>query len=104
MRRVYELANSTAGASRACTDAFAPSDRWRCSFAQHAYAYTAAPIFVLNSAFDAWQSICILASELPPTFPNSSTAQNRAGCCAVDGWAACASNPERCSRTQLERR
>ena len=31
------------------------------------YAYTAAPIFVLNSAFDAWQSICPLRHSLMAT-------------------------------------
>lgn len=102
MQHVFELANSTAGANKDCVAAFKQSDRWQCNFAQHAYAYTQAPIFVLNSAFDAWQSICILASVLPPNFPNSSTQQNRAGCCAVAGWAACASNPEQCTQAQLE--
>jgi hypothetical protein len=57
MKYVYHMQNSSGGVNANCAAAMAatPLEAWRCIFANYSYAHTAAPIFPINSAIDAWQ-------------------------------------------------
>merc|ERR1712118_387675 len=94
------MGNSTHGVNDGCIAAMSEADRWKCNFAEMAYAYTAAPIFPLNSALDSWQTACIYTSELAPGFPQQHTTQNGV-CAAAPGWSACSGNPEKCDADQM---
>ena len=76
MANIFALANSTNGVNAKCTASKALADKWRCNFAQEAYANTESPIFPLNSALDSWQTACIYTSELAPDFPNQAGVEN----------------------------
>ena len=70
MQNIFYLANSSHGVNDACIAAQTDeADRWKCNFAEEAYAHTATPTFPLNSALDSWQTGCIYTSRLDPTFP-----------------------------------
>ena len=100
MGEVFTLANATAGVDADCIAAKEDEEeeQWKCNFAQEAYAYTTSPIFVLNSALDAWQASCILTAEYL-TDPNDTQNGN---CSAADGWTLCSYSPMVCSPEQMD--
>jgi len=101
IRRTIELANSTRGLSGGCLAALADEDHWKCHFAEYAYSYVRAPIFVLNSALDSWSIQCILAAELAPGFTSQRSDDN--GICSASlGWFNCTWNPEECNTSQID--
>eukprot|EP00663_Eupelagonemidae_sp_cell21sb_P000231 gene231-1376_t len=100
MRNIFGLANATHGVNDKCIAAMPVGDEWRCNFAEEAYKYTSLPVFPINSALDAWQTVCIYAAELPPGFPNQTGTANGA-CNAVPGYKACGHNPENCTAVQI---
>ena len=55
MQYVYGMQNSSGGVNAACHVAMAPAEAWKCIFANYSYAHIKTPIFVINSAIDAWQ-------------------------------------------------
>jgi len=103
MKYIFNMANSTHGLNDACIADQAPEDKWKCNFAEYAYAYTNAPIFPFNSALDCWQTACILTPKLPPGFPNQTNTANGA-CAQADGYAKCAGygqSAENCNNAQM---
>jgi len=100
MKEIYRLANSTHGLNDRCIAALAEEDRWKCNFAQLAYAYTESAIFPLNSALDSWQTTCIYTSELVPGFPRQNATDN-GHCAAAKGWERCAQDVESCGHGQM---
>ena len=71
IKHLFNASNATGGVNQNCIAAMPTEEQWKCNFASHAYAHTQAPIFVLNSALDSWQSSCIFTSTLDPGFPKS---------------------------------
>ena len=69
-----------------------------CNFAQYSYAHTHSRIFILDSALDSWQTVCILTSE-PVTNTNSTANGN---CSAAAGWSPCAQNVENCDAQHID--
>jgi hypothetical protein len=64
IRNIFALSNSTGGVPAGCIAAFPdPADHYKCMFAQHAYAHIKAPVFLENSALDAFQMWCIFSAE-----------------------------------------
>lgn len=94
---IFNLANSTHGVNDACIAGEAPN-AWHCNMAQYVYKYIKSPIFPLNSAYDSWQTGCILTAE-PVTLANDTS--HNGNCSAVPGWASCSSNPEACTTAQM---
>lgn len=101
MKYIFTLANSTNGLNARCIAAQAEEDKWKCNFAEMAYAYTQAPIFPFNSALDSWQIPCIYTSELDPGFPKQHDTRNGL-CSSSTGWANCSKNPEACDANQMQ--
>eukprot|EP00755_Sulcionema_specki_P009715 Sspe_Gene.6470::Locus_2179_Transcript_1_2_Confidence_0.800_Length_1410::g.6470::m.6470/K19882/NOTUM; O-palmitoleoyl-L-serine hydrolase len=85
MQYIFNLANSTGGLNAQCILSVLPEDRWKCNFAEYAYAYTQAPIFPLNSALDSWQTH---ASTHQPSPPGSPTRRGRRMGCATASTAS----------------
>ena len=100
MSNIFRLSNATGGLNAACIAATPRVERWRCNFAAPSYEFTSAPIFVLNSALDAWQTACIYTPELPPGFPaQNGTAQK--SCTKAAGWASCQKDIEDCTDIEV---
>jgi len=100
IREIFNIANSTNGMNERCIKALEEEDRWKCHFAEMAYAYTQSPIFPLNSALDSWQTVCIYTAVLSPDFPNET--KGLPGLCnAAPGWQNCALDPEMCNGHQI---
>ena len=55
MKHVASMQNATGGLNRACVAAQPSTEAWRCIFANYSYAYSATPMFPLQSTFDSWQ-------------------------------------------------
>lgn len=85
-----------------CLAKFQPNEQWRCMFAENAVHFVRAPIFLINSAIDAWQIQCILDAILPVNFPHQEDANQNGNCSAFSSWHDCTTNPELCSDTQTE--
>lgn len=63
MAQAFVTHNATGGVNAGCISGMAnPVERWHCMMANYTYAHITTPTFVLNSAYDWWQSMCILAS------------------------------------------
>eukprot|EP00929_Paragymnodinium_shiwhaense_P009220 TRINITY_DN113303_c0_g1_i1.p1 TRINITY_DN113303_c0_g1~~TRINITY_DN113303_c0_g1_i1.p1 ORF type:complete len:464 (-),score=47.79 TRINITY_DN113303_c0_g1_i1:219-1436(-) len=99
MKAIFELANSTAGVDSKCLAAKEESSRWMCNFAEHVYEHIEAPVFLLNSALDQFQSTCIYTSDFPDNYPHTSVNCN---CSAADSRGPCSVNTEACSAKQIE--
>ena len=54
MKYVATMQNATGGLNRACVAAQPSTEVWRCIFANYSYAYSATPMFPLQSTFDSW--------------------------------------------------
>lgn len=100
MKNIFHLANSTYGVNDKCITAMPDTDKWKCNFAQEAYAYTDSLTFPINSALDSWQTGCIYTAELEAGFPNQTDTRNGI-CYATPGWKNCSSNPETCTASQM---
>jgi len=100
MQYIFNMANSTHGLNHRCIAAKAQEDRWTCNFAEMSYNFTQAPMFVLNSALDGWQTGCIYTAELASGFPNQKDISN-GNCWAAAGWKSCAKDPETCDSGQM---
>eukprot|EP01083_Nonionella_stella_P247548 858131_1 len=61
--------NTSASLDPNCKKNF-PTSEWECSFTQNFIQFYSAPVFALQSRFDAWQTSCILVTE-NPTIINS---------------------------------
>ena len=51
------------GTNAACLRAYARDEQWRCLMAPYLAPFVATPMFVMNSAYDAWQMLNILGAE-----------------------------------------
>ncbi|EDO47398.1 predicted protein [Nematostella vectensis] len=56
-KRMFEVHNSTAGVQQDCVRDAEPGYQWKCLFPQHTFRFLSTPIFILQSAYDAWQII-----------------------------------------------
>jgi hypothetical protein len=65
IRRVFERGNATGGVDAACVAAAGTGEAYRCISGAESWAHMATPTFIINSAFDYWQTwfeyTCILA-------------------------------------------
>ena len=100
MRQVYHMQNLSASLSIACQDAQPRGEEWRCAMAPYAAAHVRTPLFVLDSAIDAWQLACIQAPL--------AVAQDEEQCSAAPSLAGCAVLPQGtladCTPSQLSMR
>lgn len=78
MALTFVTHNASGGVNAACISGMAnPVERWRCMMANYTYTHITTPTFVLNSAYDWWQSMCILASApVRPTYVPSAELNN----------------------------
>jgi hypothetical protein len=58
-KKMFEIHNSAIGVNEECVRAAVPLYRWKCIFPQHTFRFLHTPVFVLQSAYDAWQMIHI---------------------------------------------
>eukprot|EP01064_Diplonema_japonicum_P019007 TRINITY_DN2770_c0_g1_i1.p1 TRINITY_DN2770_c0_g1~~TRINITY_DN2770_c0_g1_i1.p1 ORF type:complete len:447 (+),score=75.28 TRINITY_DN2770_c0_g1_i1:68-1408(+) len=100
----YQLArtNSTPSTNGACVAAMegAGGNVSDCFFAPNIYNYIQAPTFILNSAYDSWQTQCIFTPKLVPGWPKQ-TATTNGLCNQFPYIAKCQENPENCNQTQI---
>lgn len=71
MKNLFFESNASTGVNRHCIAATTLDEQWKCNFAAGSYSHTQAPIFVLNSALDSWQTSCIYTATLDPGFPKT---------------------------------
>ena len=92
LRAAFSFHNASAGVSVGCLAAPPrPADPSSCFFAQNALVrINSTPTFVLNSALDQFQTLCILAGKVKSS-----------GCSGIDGWEACRTNLTDCSDVQM---
>ena len=85
MKRVFERGNASAGVNAACVRAQKPGEEYKCISGAATWAHMVTPTFIVNSAFDYWQTSCILAAvpEANATLPPS---QFDPGCSDIPGW------------------
>ena len=107
MRSLFEMSGAIDGLSPSCIAAQNPGEEWKCNFAGPAYAHVNAPVFVINSALDAWQVACILtALPMVGTGGSSSDVEFHGHCNAMEAWMRCAdldgSAITRCSVAQMQ--
>jgi hypothetical protein len=57
--------NTSAGVPPACLAHYAPEEQWRCFFAQYAAPFVKAPLFALQSQYDAYQTSAEIKSRDP---------------------------------------
>ena len=116
LQSIFDLSNSSGGVGARCAAALGGADDsdsgrdedeqpsedqvWKCMFAQYAFAHSAAPTFVENSALDAFQTGCILTAEYVAGFPNQTGAAN-GNCSSAPGWRNCSNAVESCSGAQM---
>lgn len=79
-KSIFELSNATATVPRACVAAQPKGDAWRCNFAQHAYASIEAPIMVVQSTLDLWQTGCIMTAGHSAYYCDN---------CSLPAWRGC---------------
>ena len=77
-RSIYAFSN--ASLPPACLAARPPADAWQCNFAAGAYATTAAPLFVVQSALDLWQTGCVMTAGASPYYCAN---------CSLPEWKQC---------------
>jgi hypothetical protein len=97
---INALSNASApgGTNDACLAANPGSNAWKCNMAPYVYQYITTPIFPLNSAYDSWQTGCILTSE---PVSNLNNTQVNGNCSAVPGWYNCSKSEEACTPAQI---
>jgi hypothetical protein len=99
--RIAAFANVTGGAAEQvnaeCVASTPSADRWQCFMAQYTYPHISTPVFVLNSAWDEWQTQNILAPNENTTVTVSTYAPF-APCIKVreGGGGACYPLPRAC--------
>merc|ERR1740123_980782 len=76
-----------------CAEKYGPS-AWKCILAQVVYQFVEAPIFVLNSALDFWQTNYILGRTFLDGIGPS-------GAQPIPGWESCTTNVTTCSSSQV---
>jgi hypothetical protein len=59
MKWVHNAQNTTAGLNAACVAAH-PTMTWMCMFSEHSIPHTRAPMFAMQSTYDAWQIAHVL--------------------------------------------
>eukprot|EP00038_Savillea_parva_P008757 m.178978 g.178978 ORF g.178978 m.178978 type:complete len:525 (-) comp14661_c0_seq1:74-1648(-) len=102
IKNIFDMSNSSVGVNDACIAATPdPSDHYKCMFAQNVIAYIKAPLIILNSALDMWQTGCIFTADLPPGFPNQSSTGANGNCNAFPDYKNCSNNPEGCTSSQM---
>lgn len=95
IRSIYGISNASTNAD--CQAFYRrTNDDWKCNMAQYVYDFVRAPLFVLNSHYDSWQTGCILTSE-----PVTSNPFANGNCSATPGWNACARTIANCSAAQI---
>ena len=87
MRQVYHMQNLSASLSVACQAAQPRGEAWRCAMAPYAAAFVRTPLFVLDSAIDKWQMMCIhaphaIAQDVEVGYMSECGAAPSAGACA----------------------
>ena len=97
IRAIHALSN--ASTDSACEAQYAATgDTWKCNMAEYVYPFLKAPVFVLNSIYDSWQSECIMTAE--PVY-NETASMVNGNCSASPGWNKCAIYPNACTANQL---
>eukprot|EP00850_Spirogloea_muscicola_P007831 SM000040S14843 [mRNA] locus=s40:781462:785148:+ [translate_table: standard] len=86
---VYYMQGANAGANEACLADKAAEDQYQCFFAQYTLPYIKTPTFVLNSNYDSWSLVHILA----PASADPDGSRLR----------ACLSHLDSCTEQQLNR-
>ena len=71
---------SNASLPPACLAARPAADAWQCNFAAGAFATTAAPLFVVQSALDLWQTGCVMTAGASPYYCAN---------CSLPEWKQC---------------
>jgi len=94
------MSNSSGAVNKKCLAAMGEGEKWKCMFAQNAYAHTEVPTFLQNSALDAFQTWCILCATPVDGFPNQTSHAN-GNCSSAPGWRQCSQNPENCTSAQM---
>jgi hypothetical protein len=70
--RAFNTHNSSGGVDAGCRSATPAAQQWQCIVANYSFAHTTTPTFVLNSAWDWWQTKCIFAAgRVDPTYTPS---------------------------------
>ena len=67
MQVVFDLSNASFGVNPTCIAAYAPSDAWKCAFAQYTYQFIRTPLFIIQSQYDTYQLPYILNVSCIPT-------------------------------------
>lgn len=93
IQSIFELSNAIEGLNPACISANTGAE-WRCNFAPTAFAHVRAPVFVIDSSIDSWQSGCIMTAT--PIVGGGG-----GNCAAVEGWEACGADISSCTQTQM---
>ncbi|EGD72141.1 hypothetical protein PTSG_00161 [Salpingoeca rosetta] len=96
MNTIFLLSNATHGVNDKCIASKPSFLQWQCNFAADTYQVIESPFFVLNSAFDSWQTACIYTSE--PVPPNST---DNGHCGAAPGWSDCSRHLDKCTTKQM---
>eukprot|EP01105_Mastigella_eilhardi_P006356 TRINITY_DN17962_c0_g1_i1.p1 TRINITY_DN17962_c0_g1~~TRINITY_DN17962_c0_g1_i1.p1 ORF type:complete len:404 (-),score=106.98 TRINITY_DN17962_c0_g1_i1:165-1355(-) len=84
MRAGVALQNATYALPSACTKRLSAEDRWRCIFAAEVYSDVQSPTFLVNSAYDQWNTGCIFAAE-----PVAVGSDQNGNCSAIPAWTPC---------------
>jgi hypothetical protein len=85
MTRIFARGNATNGVNAACIAATPAADAARCMSAQASWEHMVTPTMLINSAFDQWQTSCILAA-VPEADAHLPQTQYDLGCSGVEGW------------------
>eukprot|EP01064_Diplonema_japonicum_P019008 TRINITY_DN2770_c0_g2_i1.p1 TRINITY_DN2770_c0_g2~~TRINITY_DN2770_c0_g2_i1.p1 ORF type:complete len:435 (+),score=93.88 TRINITY_DN2770_c0_g2_i1:47-1306(+) len=98
MRYIFNRTNATGSTNTGCLKANQGHED-DCFFAANIYDHVAVPTFVLNSAYDAYQTSCILTAKFVPNWPGQTAVNNM--CNNFSSMAACQTDPEKCSQQQM---
>ena len=101
-QRAVFHARSNASTNAACEAAHAATgDAYKCNLAQYVYPFVRAPLFVLQSFADAWQSSCV-STAAPVAAPRSLANGNCSGMPDFwHTWYRCTANPANCTPAQV---
>ena len=99
MAVIHALSNASTNAE--CEAAYAGAEAYKCNMAEYVYPFIRAPVFVLNSFADSWQSSCVMTAA-PVFSPHSLANGNCSGLPNFwHSWYPCTSNPANCTPAQI---
>ena len=88
LRRGFSFQNASGSMPVQCLDT--ATEDFKCFFAERRFPLMETPTFVLNSAMDYFQTLCILAGRV-----------RTSGCTPIAGWEACRLDLNNCSAGQI---